>query len=483
MMSATDLIVLIFQAVILLYFVALNGTYTMFVLLSFREIKKYFYFVTKHDVRALLSGNYYRPLSIIVPAYNEESTIVTNVRTLLCLKYPEYEVIVVNDGSTDGALGKLIKSFKLVEIEKPIRLVLKHKRIRRVYISLDHPNLVVLDKENGGKTDALNAGINASTFPLFCSIDADSILDKEGLLRTGRLFLEDKRVVAVGGIVRVLNGLEIEKGEITHIHTPQKGIELFQSVEYTRGFLSGRTSWNLFGSLLILSGTYAVFRKDLVMDVGGYRETVGEDMDLVVRLHKHCRDNDIPYKVLFVPDPVCHTQVPSDLKSLLRQRNRWHRGLLDSLFHSKEMFFRPKYGSVGVFAFPYFLFVEGLGPVVEFFGYVALVPLYFLGLLSWQFVFIFFLVAILWAMWINIGSILLDNVLYKRYKSLKDIMKLCVFGFLEMFGYRQLIAADRFVATFSFKRRKWGNPKRQRIEYNSWKKRISPGQIHINLKM
>jgi len=482
-MGTQEILILIFQALILLYFVALNGTYTTFMLLSLREIKRYFCFVTKHDIHSILSSNYYRPLSIIVPAYNEESTIVTNVRTLLSLKYPEYEVIVVNDGSTDRALGKMIENFRLVEIEKPIRRVLKHKSIRKVYVSLDHPNLVVIDKDNGGKTDALNAGINASSFPLFCSIDADSILDKEGLLRTGRLFVEDKRVVAVGGIVRVLNGLEIEKGEITHIHTPKKSIELFQAVEYTRGFLSGRTSWNLFGSLMILSGTYAVFRKDLVVAVGGFRDTVGEDMDLVVRLHKYCRDNDIPYKILFVPDPVCHTQVPADLKSLLKQRNRWHRGLIQSLMHSKEMMLRPKYGSVGMFGFPYFLFVEGLGPVVEFVGYAALLPLYFMGLLNWQFVFLFFLVAVLWAMWINIGSILLDNILYKRYKSLKDIMKLCVYGFFEMFGYRQLIAADRFVATFGFRRNAWGHPRRQRIQYNSLKRRTSHGQIHIDLKL
>ena len=313
-------------------------------------------------------------------------------------------------------------------------------------------------------------------------MDADSILDKEGLLRTGWLFVEDKRVVAVGGIVRVLDGLEIGKGEISHIRAPRKSIKLFQAVEYTRSFLLGRTAWNLFGSLLILSGTYAVFRKDMVMQVGGYRKTVGEDMDLVVRLHKHCRENYIPYKVLFVPDPVCHTQVPQDLKSLLKQRNRWHRGLLQSLVHSKEMFGRRRYGSVGTLGFPYFFFVEGLGPAVEFLGYVSLVPLYFLGLLNWQFVFLFFLVAILWAMWINIGSILLDNILYKRYKSLQDIMKLCVFGLLEMFGYRQLIAASRFVATFGFRNNTWGQLWRQKIEYVSLKKHTSYGKIHIDLK-
>ncbi len=467
MIGITDLIVLFFQALVLAYFLILNGTYTIFILLSFWEIKRYFFVVTQHDVQTLLSCNYYRPLSIIVPAYNEESIICANVKNLLSLKYPKYEVIVVNDGSTDGAIGKLIDNFRLVEVKKPIRRVLKHKPIRKMYVSLDYPNLLVIDKNNGGKTDSLNAGINASSYPLFCSIDADSLLDKEGLLRTGRLFVENKKVIATGGIVRVLNGSNIQDGGVSHIRAPKKIVELFQAVEYTRGFLSGRTAWNYFGSLLILSGTFAVFRKDLVMAVGGYRDTVGEDMDLVVRLHKYCKENDIPYKIIFAPDPVCHTQVPTDLKSLLRQRNRWHRGLIDSLFYSREMFFRSKYGSVGLFGFPYFLFVEGLGPIVEFLGYLAFIPFLLLGILSWQFALLFFIIAILWGMWINIGSVLLDDVLYKRYKSLKDMLKLCLFGFFEMLGYRQLIALDRFIATFAFRKKGWGKPKRHKIEFNS----------------
>ncbi|MFQ6037850.1 MAG: glycosyltransferase, partial [Candidatus Aminicenantales bacterium] len=460
-MSAAEISVLLFQGLVLLYFLVLNGTYTFFILLSLREIRRYFLFVTRHDVRAMLGGSYYRPLSIIVPAYNEELTIVANVKALLNLDYPEYEVIVVNDGSKDNGLERLIENFRLVEVRKPIRRVLGHKPLRRVFVSLDDERLVVLDKENGGKTDALNAGINAARFPLFCSMDADSILDREGLLRTGRLFVEDKRVVAAGGVVRVLNGLEVTKGEVTHIRAPRKSLEIFQAVEYTRGFLSGRTAWNHFGSLLVLSGTYAVFRKDLVVAVGGYRDTVGEDMDLVVRLHRHCRENNIPYRILFVPDPICHTQVPSDLRSLLRQRNRWHRGLLDSLLHSRKMFLRPRYGSVGMFGFPYFLLVEGLGPVVESVGYLALVPLYFAGLLSWEFAFLFFALAVLWAMWINVGAVLLDNILYARYKNLRDVLRLCLFGFFEMFGYRQLIALNRLVATFGFRRRTWGHPRRQ----------------------
>jgi len=472
MHDTTTFIILLIQIIVLIYFIWLNGTYTIFTLLSLREIRKYFFTLTYHDVRTILSSIFYRPLSIIVPAYNEESTIVANLKSLMTLKYPQYEVILINDGSTDKTLEKLIAEFKLIEMKKPLRLVIKHKLIRKILISLDYPNLTVIDKENGGKTDALNAGINASSYPLFCSIDADSLLEQEGLLRAARLFAEDKKVIATGGIVRVLNGSILEDGIITEVKAPKKAVECFQAVEYTRGFLSGRTAWSSLGNLLIISGAFALFRKDIVQSIGGYRDTVGEDMDLVVRLHKHSREKKLPYRIIFVPDPVCYTQAPSDLRSLLKQRNRWHRGLIDSLLFSKKMFFRPKYGSIGIFGFPYFLFVEALGPLVEFLGYTMFILFFILGLISWEFALLFFVIAILWGMWINIGSVLLDNILYKRYGSLKDILKLCLFGFFEMLGYRQLITLERLVATFGFRRKKWGKPKRHEIELDSRKEAV-----------
>ena len=469
MLDTTTFIILLIQLIVFIYFIWLNGTYTIFTLLSLKEIRKYFFTLTYHNVKTILSSVFYRPLSIIVPAYNEESTIVANLKSLMSLKYPQYEVILVNDGSTDKTMEKLIAEFKLIEMKKPLRLVIKHKPIRRVLISLDHTNLTVIDKDNGGKTDALNAGINASNYPLFCSIDADSLLEQEGLLRAARLFAEDKKVIATGGIVRVLNGSTLEDGIITEVKAPKKAVECFQAVEYTRGFLSGRTAWSLLGNLLIISGAFALFRKDVVQAVGGYRDTVGEDMDLVVRLHKHSREKKLPYRILFVPDPVCYTQAPSDLRSLLKQRNRWHRGLIDSLVFSKKMFFRPKFGSIGIFGFPYFLFIEALGPIVEFLGYTLFILFLILGLISWEFALLFFAIAILWGMWINIGSVLLDNILYKRYGSLRDILKLCLFGFFELLGYRQLITLERLVATFGFKRKEWGQPKRQKIELDSRK--------------
>jgi cellulose synthase/poly-beta-1,6-N-acetylglucosamine synthase-like glycosyltransferase len=464
MLESLALFLLVFQIVILIYFIAVNGTYTFFTILSLRDLKRHSLTVTYHNVKTILSGVFYRPLSIIVPAYNEEDTIVASVRSLLALHYPEFEVLVVSDGSKDNTLLKLISEFRLVRTDKPIRLVNSHEPIIGVFVSLDYPNLVVIDKKNGGKADALNAGINASSYPIFCCIDADSLLENEALLRAARLFVEDREVIATGGIVRVLNGCRVEAGVVSELRAPERALECIQAVEYTRGFLSGRTAWNFFGSLLIISGAFGLFRKDLVMAVKGYRHTVGEDMDLVVRLHRHCRENDIPYKIVFVPDPVCFTQVPTDLKSLLIQRNRWHRGLIDSLLHSRKMFMNPAYGLVGLLGYPYFVFVEALGPLVEFTGYVGVVLFWMFGLLSIEFALLFFTVAVLWGMWINIGSILLDNILYKRYRSLSDILKLCGYSFVEMLGYRQLIAVERLIATFQFWKKGWGKPKRQEIK-------------------
>jgi cellulose synthase/poly-beta-1,6-N-acetylglucosamine synthase-like glycosyltransferase len=455
---------LIFQIVIIIYFVIANGTYTFFTLLSLRDIRKYASTVTHHTIRTRHSGVFYKPLSIIVPAYNEEATIFASVKSLLFLKYPEYELIVVDDGSTDKTMDTLKAEFRLVRVNKAIRLNIKHKPINEVFISLDYPNLHVISKARGGKSDALNAGINASTYPVFCSIDADSLLENEALLRASRLFVEDRKTIATGGIVRVLNGSKIVDGAVTEIMAPKKAIECFQAVEYVRGFFSGRTAWNSLGSLMIISGAFGLFRKDMVLAVNGYRKTVGEDMDLVVRLHKYCREQKIPYNVVFVPDPICFTQVPSDFKSLLKQRNRWHRGLIDSLFFSKKMFLNPRYGTIGIFGYLYFGFLEGFGPIVEFLGYLGFILFFLFGYLNRDFALLFFVVAILWAMWINIGAVLLDDILYKRYKSIKDLLKLCLFGFFEMLGYRQLITMERMIATFMFWRKGWGKAKREKIE-------------------
>jgi len=460
-------VLLYLQPLFLLYFIVLNGFYTLFTFISLFNIREYINTISNEHINSIISGTFYRPLTIIIPAYNEEKTIVQTIESILSLNYPEFEVIVVNDGSSDKTLEIMIDTFQLGAFEKPVALKVPHEEIRGTFYSLDHPKLFVIDKVNGGKADALNAGINVSQYPLFCSFDADSILESDALLRAARLFAEDREIVATGGIVRVLNGSEVENGYVKHVRAPKHALECLQAVEYTKGFLSGRTAWSFLRCLLIVSGAFGIFRKDLVVAIGGYRKTVGEDMDLVVRLHRHCRKGRIRYKVVFVPDPVCWTQVPSDFRSLLRQRNRWHRGLIDSLWHSRGMFLNPRYGTVGMFGFPYFVFVEAVGPVVEFLGYFSFFFLLVSGHVTRDFALLFFLLAFLWGTWINLGSILLDNLIYRRYNSLKDILKLCLFAMLEFFGYRQVIVMERLIASLFFWRKRWGKQKRKMMDRSS----------------
>jgi cellulose synthase/poly-beta-1,6-N-acetylglucosamine synthase-like glycosyltransferase len=454
---------LLWQVVILCFFVVINGYYTIATIMALLDIPGQLALASRHHIRNMMDGSFYRPITIIVPAYNEEVTIVDSVSMMLELKYPEYEVVVVNDGSKDRTLRRLIDAFNLVSIPRPFQARLPHAPVRGEYMSLSHKNLRVIDKDNGGKADALNAGINASLFPIFCSVDADSVLDGDALMRAAKLFVEDRKVIATGGIIRVLNGCTVSNGKLAEVHAPKRWIERFQSIEYIRGFLAGRTSWNVFNGLLIISGAFGIFRKDIVTAIGGYRKTVGEDMDLVVRMHRHCRKENIPYRIQFVPDPVCWTQVPGDWRSLLIQRNRWHRGLIDSLWYNRSMFLNPRYGWVGLFAFPYFFFMETLGPVIEFLGYAGFVFFFFMEMVNYEFGMLFLIVAVIWGIWLNLGALILDNLIFRRYDSLKDLLILSLFGFLEFLGYRQLISVERLIATGLFWRTNWGKPKRMEI--------------------
>lgn len=462
--SSLDFFLIFSQFFILLYFLTVNSLYTIFMLLASWEIGIHQALATHQKLKNKAFSVFYRPISVIVPAFNEEKVIVSNVRSLLSLDYPEFEVVVINDGSTDSTLSRLMKEFNLVRAEGGQNLILSHEPIRAAFSSPDHPALTVIDKVNGGKADALNAGINISRYPVYCCIDADTFLAEDALLKVSRFFFEDREVIAAGSVLRILNGSTFRKGKVVESKAPKKGIECFQVIEYARAFLAGRTAWNLFGSLLIISGAFGVFRKDMVMAVQGYRKnTVGEDLDLVVRLHKYCKDKKIFYKIHFIPDPVCWTQAPSDITSLLKQRNRWARGLIESLWYNKEMLLNLKYGTVGLLAFPYFLFVEVLAPFVEFGGYAIFILLALTGQASQEFILMFFAFAILWGTCLNLGAIYLDGFVNYRYRSLGDNLKLTFYALIETFGFRQLILTEKIIAIFQIWKTHWDQPTRQEI--------------------
>ena len=363
------------------------------------------------------------------------------MRNLLELDYPQLEVIIVNDGSIDRTLEEMREEFRL----RPVRAVYvpeaKSAAVRGLYRSDVDERLVVVDKEPGGtKADAVNAGLNAATSPYVCVVDADSLLERDALLRIMVPILADpKRVVAAGGIIRVLNGSEIESGQLRRVRLPRKSIEVIQVIEYLRAFLIGREAWGQGNMLMIISGAFGVFRTDLVRAVGGCRSrAIGEDFDLVARIHRHLLEKGADYRIHFVPDPMCWTEVPSDLKSLGRQRARWQKGLLDVLWSNRDMLFRPRYGRIGSFALPYLWLFELFAPVVEIVGIAMIILAACLGVLSREFFLQFLIFGYAFATVISIGSVLQEEITYKRYNDWKDVVRLVSYCFLEHFPYRQL---------------------------------------------
>lgn len=381
------------------------------------------------------------PITIIAPAHNEEGSIRVAVRNLLQLDYPQLQVIVVNDGSEDRTLEEMREEFSLRLVRAVYVPQVKSAQVRGLYRSDVDARLLVIDKEPGGsKADAVNAGLNAASSPYVCVVDADSILENDALLRIMVPILEDpKRVVAVGGIIRVLNGSEISGGRLRRVRLPRKSIEVIQVIEYLRAFLIGREAWGQGNMLMIISGAFGVFRTDLVRAVGGYRaSSIGEDFDLVARMHRHLREIGADYHMQFVPDPMCWTEVPSDLKSLGRQRARWQKGLLDVLWPNRDMLFKPRYGRIGLFALPYLWLFELLAPVIEIAGIATIVLAACLGALSQAFFFQFLLFGYAFATMISIGSVLQEEITYKRYNDWQDVARLLSYCFLEHFPYRQL---------------------------------------------
>ena len=445
------------------YFLLLNGFYLLLYVVSFLSISDYARREVYSGLPELFTSNYAPPVSIIVPAYNEEATIVASVRSFLALHYPLFEIVVVNDGSKDRTVEVLRREFALSESDQPVRIQLKTQPIRTVYAS-PAERLILVDKENGGKADALNAGICAANYPLVCCIDADIILDEDALLRVARPMIESSRVVAVGGIVRVANGCEVESGRVVKIKTPRNLWANFQIVEYLRAFLAGRTGWSVLNAMLIISGAFGMFRRRDFIEAGGYaHDTVGEDMEIVTRMHRNLKEKGEPYRISFVPDPVAWTEVPATLKVLRRQRDRWHRGLMDTLFRHRKMLLNPRYGTVGLLAMPYFFLFEFLGPVVELLGYVAVPLSLWLGYLDVEFAITFFLAAVGLGALLSVAAVFLEELRLNRYPRWLDVLKLTLYGVLENFGYRQINSVWRAWAIVSFlrKNQSWGAMERR----------------------
>lgn len=448
-----------FNLFILGYFFVLNASYLVMNFMAFRELRRYAERLKTVRLESFMRSVAPPPVTLVAPAYNEELTCLESVRALLALEYPEYEVLVVNDGSTDATLDVLRQAFELTPASRFPTARIPTEPVRQVWRSRTHPNLWVVDKENGGKADALNAGINYCRTPLFCAMDADSVLEREALIRLARPFMEDVSLVAAGGIVRIANGCTIRDGMLEQIRLPETLLARFQVLEYLRAFLGGRMGWDALHATLIISGAFGVFRRSAVVEVGGYRpDTVGEDMELVVRLHRHFREKEEPYTIRYIPDPVAWTECPESVRVLGGQRDRWQRGLIESLTRNARMLFNPTYGRIGMLAFPYFFFFEMLGPIIEMGGYVAFLVAVFTGNASNLYVFTFLALAVAFGVTISITSVALEELTFRRYPRLRDLLRLFWLAILENFGYRQLITFWRVRGVVSKLRRveSWG---------------------------
>ena len=448
-----------FGDLLLAYFLTLNTIYLLFAVIAFFELRRHRRRWTARDLDVIVRSPATPPISLIVPAYNEEATIGQSLRSLLLLNYPAYEVVVVNDGSTDGTLQAAVDAFALVHADAASERMLETQPVRGVYRSLVHRELLMIDKANGGKADAINAGVNAAKHPLVCVIDADSLLEEHALTRAVLPFLEDPTTIAAGGIIRIANGCRVEDGRVVSVGLPSSALACFQITEYLRAFLVGRVAQSVMNGLLIISGAFGLFRRDALLAVGGFRtDTVGEDMEVVVRLHRLFRERGEKYRIVFGPDPVCWTEVPERLDTLARQRNRWQRGTLQTLSRHRRMLFNPRYGPVGLFATPFFLIFEALAPLVEAGGYVVTLVALLFGWLDWRFAELLFLAAVVYGALISVAAVILEEVSFRRYPRLTDLLRLAMYGVLENFGYRQLTLWWRLRGTFDFLRGRseWG---------------------------
>ena len=446
------------------YFFAVHGIYLMLTLLAAKAL----YRNQRHREIESLPLSYSLlspPISVLVPAYNEETTITATVESLLQLAYAEFEVVVINDGSKDQTLQVLIDRFGLLPFPEAYRVQIPTQEVRGIYRSSRYPNLRVIDKANGGKADSLNAGINASRYPLFCGVDADSILERDSLQKVVQPFLRSPDMVATGGTIRAANGCDVRGGDLHRVDLPRNPWALFQVMEYLRAFLFGRLGWSSVNAMLIISGAFGLFRKQTVIDVGGYRtHTIGEDMELIVRIHHQMREQGKPYRIEFVPDPVCWTEVPEDRQTLRNQRIRWQRGLSESLTAHWGLMFSRRRGWPGWVAFPYMVVFEWLGPVVELLGYVWTMYAWWAGFISWTAFTVFLLVSVGLGVLLSVAGVLLEQLSFQMYPKMGQMFRLVGVAVAENLGYRQLNAWWRIVGLYRWATQKeggWGQMKRK----------------------
>jgi cellulose synthase/poly-beta-1,6-N-acetylglucosamine synthase-like glycosyltransferase len=447
---------------ILVYFIVLHAIYLLLVLVGSVQIRKYNKGITFAEFERIARSDLSMPVSIIVPAHNESAIIINTAENLLRLNYPAHEVIVVDDGSTDRTLDVLIDHFKLRRVERHGPKRLETEMVRAVFESDEHPNLVVVTKENGRRADAINAAVTMARYPLLLVTDADSVLEPDGLLHMARPFLIDSRIVASAGVVRPSNGLVLEDGVIVQRGLPPTMLGLNQEVEYARSFQWSRTGLCRLNSMLCISGALLLVKKSIFEKLGGsWAKAITDDIEFTIRLNKHIFDRKEKNggKLVFTPDAVCFTEVPESAKLYASQRNRWQRGTFEALFRNWRMILNPRYGSTGLFGMPFFIFFEAFAPLVEITAYILAVVLLAMGLVGWTEVIILFFLAYITGIFLSLLAVLLTEMSRLRTASWGDFWKLIAAILTDNLGYhqwRQLAAVVGMFQYFLFRRRDLG---------------------------
>ncbi|MFW6101561.1 MAG: glycosyltransferase family 2 protein, partial [Bacteroidota bacterium] len=429
---------------ILLYSLFITASYVLLWLFAGYYLNRYMRETRATEYHKIINSPIAPEISVIAPCYNESSSIVANIRALLNLQYNNYDVIIVNDGSTDDSLEKAIAGYEMKKVNYHIHERLNTQPIRGVYRSTNkaYHNLMIIDKENGGKPDALNAGLNASNKPYVVCLDVDSIIEHDALLKLSRPFLQThkKKLIAVGGVVHVANSCKVEKGRLIKRRVPRKFLPGIQVVEYTRAFLIGRIAWSHMNGLLIISGAIGMFDREVMIRCGGYlKDTVGEDMELVVRMRRYMYEKGLKHKVIYLPDPLLWTEVPNDQKQFGRQRNRWIRGTMDTLFLHRKLFFNPRYGALGMLGYPYWFFFEWLAPIVETFGFAYFLTMAVIGLVNWPLFLTILLFIYLFALSFSFFALLYDELTFHPYKHPRENLRLFLGAMAEPFLYHPLV--------------------------------------------
>lgn len=467
-MNIYDLAYYLFTYGLLIFSVTLVAFYILIAIFSTLETRQYVFKSSFTDYGTLATADHAPSISILAPAYNESATIIENVKSLLSTHYNNFEVIIINDGSKDDTLQKLIPVYDLQPVHYPFHPHIQTKNVKAVYKSTNpvYKRLVVVDKENGGKADALNVGINIASSQYIVCIDVDCILEQDAMLKLIRPFLESEgeRVIATGGVVRIANSCEIRDGKIVRVHLPKEFLPRMQTLEYIRAFLLGRMAWSRIDGLMLISGAFGAFDKEIAILAGGYdHNTVGEDMELVVRMRRYMEEKKLAYKVAYIPDPLCWTEAPSTFKILGRQRNRWTRGTIETLKLHKRMFFNKNYGVLGMLSYPYWFFFEFLAPLVEFTGLVGFLLFALLGLIDWQFFLGLFMFVYSFSVLYSLFAILMEVLTYNQYKKRSEIFKLLLAAAIEPFVFHPFIvwSAVRGNIDLLRKKKSWGEMTRQ----------------------